>query len=337
MAKSSITINDIAKELNVAPSTVSRALNDSSKISNKTKTLIREKAAELGYDLNMIASGLSRKQTNFIGVVIPSINRHFYSMVVSGIEELAFDSGYRVLITQTNDSQTREEEMMRLLSSARVDGIIACLSLKTNQTSHLQKIKNNGIPLVLFDRVKYEIPCHRIVIDNYDAAFQSVTHLARSGCKRIAYLGGPLGCNTFEEQARGYREALKREGLPLLPKYLFSTDLTPEDVTEAIKIWNSLDEKPDAIVASGSTPALMLAKLVKEAGLSIPNDLSVVSIGSEPALKYVDPQISAVELPGIDIGKTAMQFILDEINNQTQEFSTVIKPFQFTIRNSSFK
>ena len=337
MARTNITINDIAKELNVAPSTVSRALNNSPKISEDTKNRIRETARSLGYDLNMIASGLSRQQSNIIGVVIPSIDRHFFSQVVGGIEEMAFKSGYRVLISQTHDSREREEDAMRMLTGARVDGIIACPGLSVQDHTHLQKITQNGIPLVLFDQVAYDVDCFKIMIDNYSAAYEAVTHLARTGCKKIAYLGGPYGNALFDERARGYREALAHSDLSLPEKYFFSSDLTPDDTAEAIRIWLSLKETPDAILTGDSFSALLVQKAVQEAGLKIPDDISIVAFGSEPAHQFVSPQISAIEMPGKEIGHSAIQFVLNEIQNKPNECNTIIHPYNLIIRNSSFQ
>lgn len=336
MAKSSITINDIAQELNVAPSTVSRALNNSRKISDVTKKKIVDKAEELGYNLNMVAASLSRRETNTIGVVIPGINNHFYSQVVNGIEELAYNKGYRILIAQTRDSAAREKEIMRTLSATRVDGVIACLSLETKNTDHLHNLTKNEIPLVLFDRVNYDFPCQKVIVDNYSAMTQIVSHLARSGNKNIAHLGGPVGCNIYSEHARGFKDALKKNFLPLHPQFHLSSDLTEEDITEAMKIWLSHEIKPDAIITANSSAALLVSKLAKELNISIPVDLAIVSLTSEPALRFVEPQITSIELPGTEMGRTSMEFLLEKIQHPDQNFNTTIKPFQLIIRNSSF-
>jgi LacI family transcriptional regulator len=337
MAKSNITINDIAKELNVASSTVSRALNNSNLISEKTKKKILDKASELGYDLNLIASSLSKRQSNIIGVLIPSINNFFYSQVVSGIEEMAYESGYRILITQSNDSEEREKEALRMLSAARVDGIIACMSVETHNKDHFERVIRNGTQLILFDRVNYSLKCHKIVTDNQAISMQAVAHLAKTGYNRIAFLGGPSGCITYDEFANGFKSALKKENLPELPKFSLSTDLTPQDISDATKIWFSQKKTPDAIITANSTSALQIAKEAKEANISIPEQLAILSLNSEPALEYVDPQISSVELPGVDIGKTAVQYIINESDQQTKGFTPTIKPFQLIIRNSTFR
>lgn len=337
MAKSSITINDIARELKVAPSTVSRALNNSNKISNSTKRKIVEKAEELGYNLNMVAASLSRSKTNTIGVVIPYLNNYFYSQVVNGIEEFAYSKGYRILIAQSRDSFAKETEILRTMSSTRVDGVIACLSTATQSTEHLLKLTRNNIPLVLFDRVSFDFPCQKVTIDNYNAMQQSITHLARSGYKNIAHLGGPTTCNIFTEHSNAFKDTLEKEDLPLIPQFHLSSDLTEEDISEAMKIWFSGKTKPDAIITANSTAGLLVSKLAKELKLSIPDDLALISLTSEPALHFVEPQITSIELPGSEMGKTSMEFLFNEIKNGKQNDNTSIKPFQLIIRNSSFK
>ena len=337
MAKSSITINDIARELNVAPSTVSRALNNSPKISDFTKQKIIEKAEKLGYNLNMVASSLSRSRTNTIGVVIPFLNNFFYSEVINGIEEIAYNKGYRILVAQTRDSFDKEKEILRTMSATRVDGVIACLSSETTTTDHLRSFSAGGIPMVLFDRVRFDFSCRKVVIDNYSAMQQSVSHLARSGYKNIAHLGGPSTCNIYSEHAKAFKETLKKAGLPLLPQFHLSTNLTEEDIAEAVGIWLNAEIKPDAIITANSHAALVVSKLIREQKLSIPEDIALTSLTCEPALHFVEPQITSIELPGGDTGRTSMTYLLNEIEQGEQKNDTTIKPFQLIIRNSSFR
>lgn len=337
MSKATITINDIARELNVAPSTVSRALNNSSKISEKTKKLIQAKASELGYDLNLVASSLSRNKTSIIGVVVPTISSYFYSQAVSGIEEMAYDAGYRIIMAQTNESFEREQEIMSMFSATRVDGIIASLSLETRQITHLQKLKKNHIPLILFDRVNYSIDCHRVVIDDYDGAFQAASHLIKMGCKYPAYLGGPLGCKVFKEQARGFEDALKKHHIELLPQLSLSTDFSQKDVQDSIKLWLSLSQRPDGILVSDSAAALLVSRLVTGSGIRVPDEVAIVAMGFEPAHEYIVPALSSVEKPGFEMGRAAISHLIDEIEGRTNEHQTIIKPVQLVIRSSSFR
>ncbi len=337
MPVSNVTINDIARELKVAPSTISRALNNKSQISEKTKKLVRQKAAELGYDINLVASSLSKNKTNIIGVLLPNINRYFFSQVVSGIESVAYDKGYQIIIAQTNESLEREIEVTRMFNSTRVAGVIACLSVKTTDVSHLEKLKKNGIPLVLFDRVDYSLDCQKIIVDNFDGAFQAVSHLIKIGCKKIAHLGGPSDCKVFQERARGFSEALEIHKIQLWPNFLLATDLTHEDVRGVFSMWMTAPQKPDGVFVAGSDAGLMLTKMAVEAGIKVPDELAIVAFGDEPANEYICPSLSAVEMPGYDMGRTAVSQLFDAVEGRYAGSGTTVKPLQLIVRRSSFK
>lgn len=337
MPATNVTINDLARELKVAPSTVSRALNNSRQISEKTKLLVRQKAAELGYEINLVASGLSKNKTNVIGVLLPDISRHFYSQIVNGIESVAYDNGYQVIIAQTNESVEREIEVARLFNSTRVSGVIGCLSVKTRDVAHLEKLIKNGIPLVLFDRVDYSIDCHKVIVDNFGGAFQAVSHLIKIGCKKIAHLGGPSDCQVFEERAKGFQEALKVNGIGLLPQFLLATDLTHEDVRGVFKRWMSAPQKPDGIFIAGSEAALLFTKLAVESGMSVPEEMAIVTFGDEPANEYICPSLSSLGMPGYDMGRTAINQLLTSIEGRSGDSRTIVQPLQLIVRRSSFK
>jgi len=337
MEKSTITINDIARVLKIAPSTVSRALNNSSKISDETKKKVLDKANELGYDLNLIASSLSKKKTNIVGVIIPVINRSFFSEVLSGIEEVFYQENIRVIIAQSNESVSREKELVKMFSAARVDGIIACLSLETQTGEHFAQLQKKGIQLVMFDRVHYEVTCTKVVVDNFEGAFTATEHLIKSGCQNPVHLAGPLSCQVFDERARGFKEALKACKYPLHPYSVLSTDLTPTDVRKSMKYWMSLEQLPDGIFTASASSALWLSRIIKEYKLKIPGQVAIISFGNEPCHEFITPTLSAIEMPGYEMGKTAARQLLDEIQNPFQEPKTIIKPIRLIIRNSSFK
>lgn len=337
MSKSKVTISDIARELNVAPSTISRALNNNSQISEKTKELVQKKAAELGYDLNLHASSLSKKSTNIIGVVLPNITQHIFSQIVNGIESVAFDEGYQIIIAQTNESVIREKEVAQMFNSLRVAGVIAYLSVKTIDVSHLEKFKKSGIPLVLFDRVDSSLDCHKVIVDNYGGAFQAVSHLIKIGCKKIAHLGGPTESKVYYERAKGFIAALEAEKLELYPRFLLSTDLTHEDVRSVFKIWMSGDHKPDGIFVAGSDAGLLLIKIAGELGIKVPDELAIVTFGDEPANEYIDPSLSAIEMPGFEMGSAAIYELFEDIKGRSNGSKTIVQPLQLIVRRSSFK
>ncbi|HSV88309.1 MAG TPA: LacI family DNA-binding transcriptional regulator [Bacteroidales bacterium] len=337
MEKTITTITDIAVELGLSPSTVSRALNDSPKISDETKKRVWDLANEMGYNLNLVASSLSKKRTGIIGVIIPAINRSFFSEVLSGIEEILHKENIRVIIAQSNESFEREKELIKMFSATRVDGIIACLSLETQGGGHFSNIQKKGISLVLFDRVHNDVECTKVIVDNYEGAFMATEHLIKSGCKNLAHLAGPLSCQVFEDRARGFREAIKANNLSLGPRSILSTDLTPQDVKDAMKHWMNMQTKPDGIFTASASTGLLLSSLAQTYKISIPDELSVISFGNEPCNEYIVPSLSAISMPGYDMGKAAAESLLGEIKYPFQEPKTIIKPIQLLIRKSTFK
>lgn len=332
-----ITINDIAKELGIAASTVSRALNDSSKISETTKQKVRKVAEELGYELNLVASSLSKNKTNLIGVVVPNINSQFFARALSGIQDEARAAGYNVIISQTNESYEQEVEVLKVMNSARVDGLIVSLTMETQKTDHFNALVRKNVPIVMFDRVNFSVPGPKIIVDNYEASYKATQHLVSNGCKRIAHLAGNLRCKVFEDRAEGYRDALSKNKLSLLPQFLLACDLTEKDTRDAMKLWMSLDERPDGIVVASASAGLMLASIARSYGITIPNDLAIISLGNERCNELMIPSISAVDMPGMEMGKTAAVNLIETIRSEKIEDRIILKPIQLLMRNSTFK
>ena len=334
--KGEITINDIAKALNIAASTVSRALNDSAKISDKTKQKVRQAAQEMGYELNLVASSLSKNKTNLIGVILPKLSSQFFAKALSGIEEVAQIAGYKIIICQTNESYLQEMEMTKVMNSARVDGVIACLSMETQNVDHFNVFLRKEVPVAMFDRVNFNVPGPKVVVDNYEGAYKATEHLINVGCKRIAHLGGPQNCKVFEDRAKGFSDALKHHDLPLLPQFLLASDLTEKDARDAMQLWMGLDQKPDAIFTGSATTGLIITSIAKNYGVKIPEELSIISFGNEPCNEFMVPSLSAVDMPGLDMGKAVAAHLIESIETKSTDSPLVLKPIQLLIRNSSF-
>jgi len=335
--KSEITINDIAKELNISPSTVSRALNNNVKISEATKEKVRKVAEDLGYELNLVASSLSKNKTNIIGVIIPHIGSQFFAQALSGIQEVASANGYNVIICQTNENVQQEIEMTKVMNSARVDGLVSCLTMETKDVSHFNVFSKKNTPVAMFDRVSYVIPGPKIVVDNYEAAYLATEHLINCGCTRIAHLAGILSSKVFEDRAEGFKDALKKNNLPLLPQYLLSSDLTEQDARDATRLWMSLLKKPDGILAGSASSGLIISSAVKGLGIKMPEELSLISLGNERCNEIITPSLSAIDMPGLEMGRSAASQLIKCIENGTIDSSITLKPIQLLIRNSSFK
>ncbi len=337
MSNKNITINDIALSLSIAPSTVSRALNSSPRISEATRHKVLQKAQELGYELNLIASSLSKHRTGTIGLIVPNINQFFFSQAVSGIEAVTRENGCRLIIAQSNESLEREKEILRMFNSYRVDGIIASLSIETSDIAHFEVFHNKGLPFVLFDRVHYGLDCTKVVVDNYEGAYKAASHLIASGCRRPAHLGGPRKNRLFRERADGFTDALAKHAVPLLPNFLLSTDLTPTDVRDAMQLWMKQPEPPDGIFTASASTGLLMTRVARSYQVRVPDDLALITFGNEPCHEYTVPSLSAIDMPGYEMGSTAAMHLFRAITDPKSEKKLVIKPLQLYIRNSTHK
>ena len=337
--KTSVTIHDIARELNISASTVSRALNDNPRISTATKDKIKALALKLGYQPNIIASNLRNQKTNTIGIVVPLINRHFFSTFISGVEDVAFEAGYNVIISQSNDLLEKEKKIVHSLFSNRVDGLIASLSMQTNKFDHFQLFTNKNIPLVFFDRVVPELKAHKIVVDDFAVGFKATQHLIDQGFKRIAHLAGPTVLNTYHDRMDGYIAALKKNNLPVDDELIICNRLTRMDGQQAIKQLLALKTPPDAVFCGNDTSALSMIVYLKTKGIKVPEDIGIIGFSNEPFSEVVTPSISTLKQPAFDMGVKAAQLLIKEIEDKghPESHQTIIMPTELIIRESSYR
>lgn len=329
------TIHDIARELEISASTVSRALNDNPRISQKTKEKIKEVANRLGYRPNTLASNLRNKKSNTIGIVVPLINRHFFSSVISGVEDVAFKAGYNVVISQSNDLAAKEISIVQSMFANRVDGLIISIAMQTCTFDHLKLFKKKHLPLVFFDRAVPEIETDKIVVDDFDGGFRVTQHLINQGYKRIAHLAGPQNLTTYFDRKSGYIEALKKNGIVPDESLVINSTLTNEDGVPAIEQLMSLSNPPDAIFCGNDTTALSVMIYLRDKGTRIPEDFGIVGFSNEPFSKVVSPAISTIAQPGFVMGQKAAELIIRKIENQERTFQTIVLPTELIIRESS--
>ena len=331
------TIHDIAKKLNFSASTVSRALNNNPKISEATRKLIKKTADEMGYRPNILAASFRTKRTNTIGVVVPHINRHFFSSVISGIEEVAYKSGFTVTISQSNDNFEKENKITHTLFSNRVDGLIISLGMNTIDFSHLKLFSDKNIPLVFFDRVVDEIEAHKIVVDDFDCGYLATKHLIEQGAKRVAHIGGSLNIKIYKNRQDGYIKAIKESGFEIEESLIVNNSLTREDGTNAAKKLFRNKKLPDAIFCANDTTALSVIIYLRENNIKVPENVLLVGFSNEPFSEVVTPPISTIKQPGFLMGKKAAELIIHQINNKNtkQNFETITMPTELIIRNSS--
>lgn len=331
------TIHDIAKKLGFSASTVSRALKDNPIISEATRRTVQDTAREMGYRPNTLAANFRTKRTNTIGVIVPLINRHFFSSVISGIEEVAYSKGFAVTISQSNDNYEKESKIAHTLFANRVDGLILSIGMETRSFEHLRLFSDRRIPLVFFDRVVDEIETHKIVVDDFGGAYRATKHLIEQGAKKMAHIGGPLNLKIYENRLQGFRKALADAGLEIDQNLLVNNSLTRKDGTSAIKKLLMQQSKPDAIFCANDTTALSVIIYLREKGIKVPAEIAVVGFSNEPFSEVVTPSISTVKQPGFLIGEKAAELIIQQIlhKNEKPQFETIVMPTELIVRDSS--
>lgn len=338
--KKEVTIYDLARELNVSPTTVSRALKDHFSIGKETTKAVKKRAKELGYQPNSIASNLRRNKTNTIGVIISWINRPFISSLISGIEEVANQAGYNVIISQSCDSYEKEVANAKTLLANRVDGLIVSLAMETEKFDHFKFFQKKDIPVVFVDRVANEIETDRVVIDNFAAGFKATEHLISMGCNRIAHFAGSQLRNVYKERQEGYIEALKSNKLPVNEELILYSNLSMEEGTRCAKHLMNLANPPDAIFSANDTAAVSAIQYAKQAGIRIPDDLSVVGFNNDPISSIIDPSLTTIIHPAFDMGRIAAQQALkhkDVKNKDIVESETIVLKTSLLLRKSSLR
>lgn len=332
-----ITIHNLAYELKISASTVSRALNDNSRISEKTRQRVQQKAIEMGYRPNILAANLRSKKTNTIGVVVPRIDRYFFSSAISGIEDYAWTKGFNVIITQSNDLLVKEVNCVQTLFNNRVDGIIISISMQTNDDKHIRLFSDKNIPIIFFDRFCPTIECDRIVVDDFNSGYKITRHLIERGCKRIAHIAGPVLLNIYMDRKDGYLKALNEAGISLGEGYLEITGLTKVEGKQAFARLMALPNPPDGVFCGNDTTALSALEYCKENNLKIPSDVALVGFSDEPFSAVVSPSLSTVKQPGYQMGFQAAKKIIHRIMNSNSiiPFEQIILPTQLIIRDSS--
>ena len=329
------TIHDIARELKISASTVSRALNDNPRISLKTKEKIRAVAIELGYRPNTLASNLRNKKSNTIGIVVPLINRYFFSSVISGVEDVAFKAGFNVVISQSNDLAAKEISIVQSMFSNRVDGLIISIAMQTDTFDHLKLFSKKHIPLVFFDRTVPEIETDKIVVDDFNGGFKVTQHLIDQGYKRIAHLAGPQNLMTYNLRKKGYLEALQKNGIVSDDSLILISTLTSDDGVPAVQQLMNLSNPPDAIFCGNDTTALSAMIYLRDKGIRIPEEFGIIGFSNEPFSKVVSPSISTIAQPGFEMGQKAAEMIIQKIENKEKTFQTIVLPMEMIIRDSS--
>ena len=331
------TIYDIARELNISKSTVSRALNNHPEVSDKTKSKVIKLAKKLDYQRNMQSVNLLKRKSNLIGIIVPEFNTSFFPQVLIGAQEEAAKQGYNIIISQSNENFETEVENCRVMLESQVDGILISLSKETRDFEHLKTFQRKGIPIVLFNRVCNEVIAPKVVINDYEAAFGAIEHLIQIGKRRIAHLAGPDSLIICRKRMKGYKDALKKYNIPLDESLIIPYDLSIGKINVYIRQLMELENPPDGLFTFNDPIAIEAIQTIKKMGIQIPSDIAIVGFSNDYGSELIEPSLSTIAQPRQLMGSIAMQLLLEQIGKDVEEWKAItrILDSELIIRKSS--
>ena len=334
-----VTIYDIASALNISIATVSRALKNDPVVNKKTKKKIFDLADQLGYRTNHFARNLRNQNTNTIGVIVHELNSNFITSVLAGIEKVTTEAGYDLIIAHSSESYQKEIANARNLFEKRVDGLIASLSFDTKNIDHYKPFKDKNVPVIFFDRVEQEGNNMVVIIDNAKCGYQATQHLIEQGCKRIAHITSSLKRNVYSQRFNGYKDALYDAGISFDASLLIINDLSERAGIESAMQVLKMDPLPDGLFITNDFVAAVCMRTLKENGVRIPEDIAVVGFNNDAIGKLIEPALTTINYPGIDVGEVAARNLINHLKGigNIQNTNTIIIRSNLIIRKSSLK
>lgn len=337
-----ITIKDIARALGLSTSTVSRALRDSYEISEETKKLVLEYAEKNNYHPNPIALSLKERRSRSIGVIVCEIANSFFSQTINGIESIAYDNGYNVIIAQSRESFHRELINLQFLTSRSIDGLIISVSTETSDFSYLKELHAKGMPIVFFDRIVDEIDTHKVITDNYNGAYNATAHLVQNGYRRIAAIANMAFLSIARDRLAGYRAALADNGIEYdetLVKHCYHGGVLYSEVETAVNELLALNKKPDAILATSDKLTTGCVRVLNAKGITVPAQMGLVGFSNSDLTELLNPPLTVIRQPAFEMGETATRLLLQLIESKrpVTEFETKMMPTELLVRGSTLK
>ncbi|MDH3321987.1 MAG: LacI family transcriptional regulator [Flavobacteriaceae bacterium] len=337
MAKKKITIKDLAKIMGISVSTVSKALNDSYEISEKTKIKVRAYAKKYNYKPNKLAVNLKSGKTKNIGVIIPNVLNTFFTRVLYGIERITDEKNYNIITCLSRESHQKEIDNIEWLSNGSVDGLIVAIAEETEikgDFKHIEDAISHGIPVVLYDRVNNAITCDKVVVDDVNNAYFATKHLIDINCKHIALVSSINFLSVGKNRAEGYKKAIREAFRKIKSKLIVEagTDDLERKISTLLE-----NEKVDGIFAIDEDAALAVLKIVKSKGYKIPHDIAVIGYANEKLANNLTPTLTTVNQHGITMGKSAASILMDRINNLKKDYFTEIIETSIEQRGSTLK
>lgn len=334
-----VTLKGLAQELGLSISTVSRALKDHPDISEATRIKVKKLAEEKNYAPNLFAQGFRMHRTHILGVIVPNVSHYFTTTILKGILDEGEALGYRVIISESKNDEKKQTEMLRTMIQFGVDGVLMAMARRTKSIDSILRTLNR-LPLVLFDKVSDKIPCTQVVIDEEEAAYAAVEHLINTGKKRIAIIKETENSYNSEKRFRGYLRALQEYGLEVDEKIILSTeDISLEKGRAMGNILLSLKKRPDAVFAITDSAAIGVIKALNRFNINIPDEIAVVGFSNSKSSTIISPSLTTIDQPGNKIGRTAVKYLVEEIENPAPEVmsKTIEVKTSLIVRDSSFK
>lgn len=332
------TIHDIARELNVSASTVSRALKDHPAISPKTREVIKAKAHEMGYRSNALASGLRTRKSSTLGVIVPRLNSYFMSTVLAGMEKAAVEAGYHLIIMQSFEMEEKEKENIRLLFNHRVDGLMVSTTSPASDPDYFEPFFKKNIPVIFFDRTPNNQEKYNCVtIDNKRAGYQLTCHLLKNNRKKILHVTGNKKIEVYRQRLEGYKLALHEKNLAFDPTLVWETGLGVDDGKQIAEKILKMPALPDAIFVANDTCAIAIMHHLQAQGIKIPEKIQITGFNNDPFSAFAKPALTTVNYPGEIMGKVTANSLIHLINTKHVEERPFhhILDFELLIREST--
>lgn len=335
---SGVNLKELAAELKLSPSTVSRALNDSYEISEETKKKVISMAEKMNYQPNPFARSLRENKSKTIAVVIPERINNFFTQVIDGIEQIMQQHGYHLLVYNTHEDVDREKKIISLLLNGRADAIVMSVSSQTSDVSHLERLHERGVPLIFFDRICSGIPTTKFITNDYESAYEGTKHLLQQGCKKISFLMLSKELSITQERLRGYTDAIKSAGMD--PDAAFSLICAQDEQANIDLIYEMLqaEDRPDGILASVEKLALATYHAVKRTSLRIPKDLKIISFSNMKIAGLLNPPLTTITQPAFLIGEECAKLLIKKLTRPKQPDllnQVITVPSNITIRAST--
>lgn len=333
------TIKDIAKELHISKSTVSRVLTGNPNVNEETRKAVLALAQKLDYQKNIFARNLVTHKTNTIGIIVPEFMSSYFPKVIIGVQNIASKAGYNTIIAQSNENYETEVANAKVMMANQVEGLIVSVTKETNNFDHLIAFQRKEIPIVFFNRICEDMHVPKVVVDDYDGAFRAVEHLIVTGKKRIAHLAGPDNLSISRRRLNGYLAALRKYKIPVDEEIIIPYDLKIDKVKTLIQQLFNLKCPPDALFAINDPTAIEAIQVIKSMGIKIPEDIAIVGFSNDEVSGLIEPSLTTISQPVQKIGETAADLIFKLINKEINSNSAIIKTLttELIIRHSTVR